>query len=151
LLGVKRTRIGARAYGDGEFLILAFLEKPLELQIKIEYAGIALGFISLIYLIRELFPQEFLKKLNIPSAWLTLTWLGLIILTNAKVYPRALNLYQLMILIAGVSQIVAIGFAIRRKREGARVFLAGFGAFFLTATHDILKTQPLIDTVPPSP
>ncbi|HET9236586.1 MAG TPA: 7TM diverse intracellular signaling domain-containing protein [Oligoflexus sp.] len=134
--------------GNAELLTFSFPETPLELQIKIEYSGIALGFVSLIYLIRELFPQEFLRKLNIPSAILTLIWLGLIVITPAKVYPHFLLFYQVLILIAGLSQIVAIGFAIKRKREGARVFLAGFGAFFLTATNDILKTQQLIDTVP---
>lgn len=134
--------------GNAELLTLSFPETPLELQIKIEYSGIALGFVSLIYLIRELFPQEFLTKLNIPSAMLTLLWLGLIVITPAKVYPHFLLFYQALILISGLSQIVAIGFAIHRKREGARVFLTGFGAFFLTATNDILKTQQLIDTVP---
>jgi HPt (histidine-containing phosphotransfer) domain-containing protein len=136
------------AAGNAELLTFAFPETPLELQIKIEYSGIALGFISLIYLIRELFPHEFLKRINIPIAILTMIWLGLIIITTAQVYPRLLVFYQAMIAFSGLCQLVAIGFSIYRHREGARVFLAGFAAFFMTAMIDILRTRQLIDTIP---
>jgi signal transduction histidine kinase len=148
--GLFALSLGLRTLvaGHANLLTFAFPETPLELQIKIEYSGIALGFSSMIYLIRELFPHEFLKKMNIPIAMLTLVWLGLIIVTTAQVYPRLLHFYQILIAVAGLCQLVAIGIASYRRREGARVFLAGFGVFFLTTMIDILTARHLIDVIP---
>jgi HPt (histidine-containing phosphotransfer) domain-containing protein len=150
--GLFAFSLGFRSLGAGHanLLTFAFPETPLELQLKIEFSGIALGFTSLIYLIRELFPHDFLKRINIPIAMLTIVWLGLILVTNAKVYPRFLLFFQILIAVAGFCQIVALGIATYRHREGAGVFLAGFGVFFLTAMIDILTTRQLMAIIPVS-
>jgi HPt (histidine-containing phosphotransfer) domain-containing protein len=130
--------------GQSQIMSMAFPETPLELQIKIEYLGIALTFFVLILLGHNLYPKEFPKLVAYPWAVIAGLWILLIVLTSALVFPQVLRLYQALILVAGTMLIGSLILAAFRGREGARIFVAGFAVFFATSVADILTAMSVI-------
>jgi len=150
LFGLFCLGISVRAMisGEGEVMTLLYPGVPLEIQFKLEYMGLALGFMTLTLLIHELYPKEFSRYISHPVAAIAGLWLLMIIVTPATIYPLVLRPMQLLIAVAGTCEFVALILASVRRREGARIFLAGFALFFIGGISDILSANSIIQMQP---
>jgi signal transduction histidine kinase len=148
--GVFCLAMGTRSIviGYGQIFTTVFPEAPLELQLKLEYLSIAVPFLAIVLLVHDLYPKELPKLLTKSFAALAGLWVFLIALTPASMYPQSLRIYQLFLVIAGFSMIAALILAAVRKREGALIFLMGFGSLFSAGLIDILVNMGVLQLPP---
>ncbi len=136
--------------GQGQIMAQVFPETPLELQLKIEYIGIAIGLAALTLLVHDLYPREFKKYVAYPIAAIAGAWALLILGSSGNIFPRFLRFFQLLVAFAGTWEIISLVVASLRRREGAVIFLMGFGIFFTTGLADILSAMEITESPPMS-
>lgn len=145
--GVFCLALGLRSLvmGQGELLTFLFPNFNFELQYKFEYLGMSIGVLAVAMLIRNLYPNEFRKSVFLFFITVNVFWSLLIFFSKASIYPQPLRIYQYLTLSAGISFLISLIIAAKRGREGAKLFLAGFFIFFLTAVNDLLVALDIID------
>jgi signal transduction histidine kinase len=145
--GLFCLSVGLRSLVKGGGFVIQYLlpQAPFELHLKMEYLGMSVGLGSIVMLSRYLYPREFNRHLAYTVAGATGFWTLLILVTNASIFPILLRPYQLLTFVSGHFVLIAVLLAAFRRREGARLFLVGFGGFYLTSFNDLMVAVNLIN------
>ncbi|MDY6792740.1 MAG: 7TM diverse intracellular signaling domain-containing protein [Thermodesulfobacteriota bacterium] len=96
--------------------------------------------------LHSLFPVEFSKKLLRAFMAIFSVLLGIVLVTPSDLYTRFIPVFHVITLLGGIYSLYVIFAAVRKKREGAVVFLLGFFLFFLTVVNDVFYDHVLIQT-----
>ena len=70
----------------------------------------------------------------------------LVLVTPARVFTHFLPPYQMLVLATAAYTSYALFLAVKRKRPGILIFLAGFGVLLVTMLNDILNSNNVIRT-----
>ncbi len=114
---------------------------------KLTYSSlIMIGALNLKF-IQTLYPRIIPLRLSrilivISSFFATLTWIVSTSISYYFVLP-----FQILLVATGIYLIHVLVLASKRYMSGSRILLFGFSFTFLTAIHDILNSQFLIDSV----
>jgi len=143
--GITCLLIAARSLVTGErYIIHLFPTLDWEVHTKIAYLTFYLGILAFTEYFRTLFPKECSKNIiYIINSVCTLFSVA-VLLTPAKFYTHTAPLFQIFTLLAAGYGFYALVLALKRKRQGAPVFLAGFVILFLTLVNDILYSNLLV-------
>ncbi|QGQ93904.1 response regulator [Paenibacillus psychroresistens] len=101
------------------------------------YGGIALTTLF----IRELYPDEFSKKIVRPMMWINCSFIMTILVLPTSIYTRLTNGFHLFVLLSCLYFIYGLIVAIKRKRNGSGLQMTGALILFGTMVHDILFLQ----------
>jgi signal transduction histidine kinase len=113
---------------------------------RVEMLGFSVGVIFFYSFLSNLFPKEVPKFLTVIVFAASAFYTFLIIFFTSKVHHNFLKPYQLIVVVAGFVVLYSLALAIKRRREGARIFVLGFIVLFGTVINDIMLTNRLIDT-----
>ncbi|MDF3818587.1 adenylate/guanylate cyclase domain-containing protein [Leptospira sp. 96542] len=119
-------------------LIESFPNIPFSILLRLEY----LGFYGLIppfgFFLYFLFPDEFEKIfLKIIVGYSSLN-IAFVLFLPIKVFTRTLLPFHIFTLFTMIYIIYVLIRAVKHKREGARLFLFGFVAYFTAGTNDLI-------------
>lgn len=129
-----------------QYLHSFFSAQSWEWLLKVQYLTLFCASLVFNWFLFSIFPQIYSKKIlwgiSLASAGFAL----LTLVTPAKIYSHAPTVFN-FILLAGISQnIYTMGVALKKKREGALIFLLGFSFFALTIINDALHQSEIIST-----
>jgi signal transduction histidine kinase len=113
---------------------------------RIEMLGFSVGVIFFYSFLANLFPKEVPKFLTTIVISASLVYTSLILFFTSKVHQNFLQPYQILIVAAGFAVLYSLGLAVKRHREGARIFVLGFIVIFGTVINDILMANRIIDS-----
>jgi two-component sensor histidine kinase len=113
---------------------------------RIEMLGFSVGVIFFYSFLANLFPKEVPKFLTVIVISASLVYTFLITFFTSKVHHNVLKPYQLLIVTAGFVVLYSLALAVKRRREGAGIFVLGFIVLFGTVINDILLANRLINT-----
>ncbi len=113
---------------------------------KIEMLGFSLGVIFFYRFLANLFPKEVPKFLTFIVISAGIVYTLLIVFFTSKVHHNALRPFQLLVVAAGFVVLYSLTLAVKRRREGSRIFVLGFIVLFGTVINDILLANRIIDT-----
>ncbi len=119
---------------------------PYGASTLIEMLGFTLAVICFYQFVTALYPKEVPKFLRIAVVSLSYLYTAVILTTDGHFYIRFLQPYQLLILIAGPVMVYSLLLAIKRRREGARIFVLGFVLLFGAVVNDILLHNGIVST-----
>ncbi|MCP4138520.1 MAG: SpoIIE family protein phosphatase [bacterium] len=96
--------------------------------------------------VHSLYPREFKKV----AVWILMILTGIftliLIFAQPDFYSWTMRLFQVVTLLMCLYVLIALIVAAYRKRQGALVFLSGFGFLFLMVLNDILYDNDIIST-----
>ncbi|MBF0353315.1 MAG: Hpt domain-containing protein [SAR324 cluster bacterium] len=143
--GVYCLMIAIRIMVTEERLLQStFPEVNWELWMKIEYLSFYLSFPVFSVFIWKLYSQEFPRNMIRLCLALGITASLIVLLTPAGFFTSTVIWYQLYVALFGLFELIVIFRAMRSKREGALIFMAGASALFLAMINDILHARNII-------
>ncbi|HYX38168.1 MAG TPA: 7TM diverse intracellular signaling domain-containing protein [Oligoflexus sp.] len=113
---------------------------------RVELLGFTLGVTFFYSFLANLFPKEIPKFLTVGIVSISLVYTALILIFASGVYQEYLRPYQLIVVLAGFVVLYSLSLAIKRRREGSRIFVFGFIILFGTVINDILYNNRVINT-----
>ena len=145
--GVFCLLIAIRSFVTGErYLIGLFPDFSWEVYTKIAYLTFYIAVPVFGYYFRHIFPEEISRYViflvNIVSALFS----GIVLFTPAKIYTHTTPIFQIFTVAVSCYGVYALILALKRRRRGAGVCLAGFAVLFLTMINDMLYSNLLIQT-----
>lgn len=139
--------ISLRPLVTGEyFLIQLWPDMPWDLMLKLEYLTLYLGLPTFATFMNSLFPIEFPKRVLRLIQAVGGVFSLIVIVAPAAVYSKTVQIYEIITAAACVFTFTAVIRAARQKREGARIFLTGTFAMFVTVINEILYDNMLVNT-----
>ncbi|MBI9084452.1 MAG: PAS domain S-box protein [Desulfobacterales bacterium] len=145
--GIFCLLMGIRLLATGERYILHFVPgMGYEWLNKIIYLSFYGCVPIFVMYAKTLFPQEVSGKINRASQVVALALSLWVLAVPARIYTNTMPGFQLWTLLLFLYGVWAIILSALRKRSGARIFLLGFLALFITTANDILYTRQIIDT-----
>lgn len=123
------------------FLLHLFPDTDIRLLIFFEYLTYYGGLTLTTLFIRELYPEEFSKKIIRPMVWIGCGFILTIIFFPTEMYTQWTNLFHFFVLLSCVYYIFGLVAAVRRKRSGAGLQITGGVILIATMVHDILFLQ----------
>ncbi len=96
--------------------------------------------------LRELYPDEFSKKIIRPIVWIGCGFILTVIFLPAELYTKWTNNFHLFVLICCPYYLYGFVRAIQRKRSGAVLQITGAVILMLTMVHDIVLLQGPLDS-----
>ncbi len=116
---------------------------------KFEYITAYSGLASFVLFVHCLFPKEFSKKYLIVVLLISIPATLLAIFFSPYIYASSwvLKTVQIVILLSIVYTEVILVVAVKNKRMGSLIFIAGTVIFFIAITNDILYSFGIIHTV----
>lgn len=131
---------------DERYLLHLFPVIPWEVNVRLEYLTLYIGFAFYIMFFHSMYRAEFSRKLTTLIRILFLLLAFFVLFTPPVIFSRTLLYVQLMMLLIGVYVLYTLILAIRHKREASTIFLVGFLVFFGTITNDILFDTEIIES-----
>ncbi|HET9239731.1 MAG TPA: 7TM diverse intracellular signaling domain-containing protein [Oligoflexus sp.] len=113
---------------------------------RIEMLGFSMGVIFFYSFLANLFPKEVPKFLTVIVISASIAYTLLIAFFTSKVHHTLLKPYQLLIVTAGFVVLYSLALAVKRRREGAGIFVLGFIVLFGAVINDILLANRLINS-----
>jgi len=123
-----------------------FGDFPLAISSKIEMFGFTLGVISFLLFLTSLYRKEIPKFLPFTLISLSSLYAAIVLFTDHSFYVHFLQPYQLAVVSGGLIVIYSLMLAVRRRRDGARIFVFGFLLMFTTVINDILYGHKIVNT-----
>ena len=138
--------VSMRNVAIGERIILEIFQLPWVIILKMEYLGFyaAIGLFGLFC--KGIFPNEFSSLVVKVYAWITGVVSLMVIATPPLWFSYLLEICQVLSILGGVYATYAMIMANIHKRDGAQVFLLGWGLFFASVVNDILSSNTIIAT-----
>jgi class 3 adenylate cyclase len=128
----------------GHRLIISIIPSlSWETILRLEYGTFYIAPAFFILFMHEVFREEVKKRIVYLGLVLSGFFSLLIVFAPVKVFTKALPVFQIYVLIIGVSMIFWLARAFRNKKEGAFVLLLGFILFFLVVVHDMAFAHAL--------
>ena len=116
------------------------------LLLKLEYLSMGLAVPTVALFMQSLFAGEFsrlfLRFIVAASAAVSLV----VLLTPGRVYSQLLPVCQGLILLTSLYGLYVLVLALKHRREGAFIFLAGFIVLSLGAINDIVHAEQMLQT-----
>ena len=136
---------GVRIIGTQTLLQQAFPEVDFyEFEFMLEYLGFYLLIPVFFSYLRAWYPREFHRFVSYLLWGIGALFSATVLLGPVDSYSHYVSYYEAVSLAAFVYTLIALGFAIARKRTGAWIINAGIWIIIGTATHDILANMGLI-------
>ncbi|MBI9082758.1 MAG: response regulator [Desulfobacterales bacterium] len=117
-----------------------------ELMAKLEYLTFYLSLPVFCRFVGSVFPEELSWRFQWTLGGVAGIYALLVICTPGRIFIHSVHTFQLITVLAGVYCLFVLSLAAYRKREGARIFMAGFFVLFMAALNDILHVQQIIQT-----
>jgi two-component system, sensor histidine kinase and response regulator len=139
--------IAVRILVTGQYFLLhLFPAIPWELLVNV--LGITLFLSAPVFLtfVHSLFPDFIPRRYVQIVNFIGTVFTGIAVFTPRIVYSHLIGSYQILIILSAVVVLYALFHEVRRKKEGAVVFICGFLVFFITVLNDILVDNDLIKT-----
>ncbi|WP_141732592.1 7TM diverse intracellular signaling domain-containing protein [Oligoflexus tunisiensis] len=115
---------------------------------RLEMWGFSLGVIFFYLFLSNLFPKEVPKFLSLIVISASTIYTLMILFFSAVVHQHVLRPYQLIVVTAGCFVLFySLTLAVKRRREGSRIFVLGFVTLFAALINDILLTNQIINSV----
>lgn len=145
--GVFCILMGVRMLATGERYIHQMIPGlTFEWHCKIVYLSLYLCVPFFIMYAKSLFTSELSSKIVAFSQIMGSAFSLLVLFTPARVYSHSMPVYHLLTVLILCYGTWVVWLAVRRHRDGARIFLAGFLVFMVTAVNDILYANLIIYT-----
>ncbi|TXK68910.1 response regulator [Paenibacillus sp. N3.4] len=123
------------------FLLHLFPSIHIRLLIFLEYMTYYGGITTTTLFIRELYPEEFSRKIIRPMVWIGCGFMLTILVFPVERYTQWTNIFHCFVLISCMYYLYGLVIALRRKRSGARLQITGAVILIATMLHDILLLQ----------
>ncbi|MBA4368162.1 MAG: hypothetical protein C0403_11065 [Desulfobacterium sp.] len=139
--------IALRILVTGQYFILhLFPAIPWELLTKV--LGITLFLTVPVFLtfVHSIFPDFIPRRYVRIVIFIGSVFTGIAVFTPRIVYSHLIRSYQILIILSAAVVLYALFHEVRRKKEGAIVFICGFLFFFITVLNDILVDNDVIKT-----
>ena len=146
-LGFFCFLVSIRTFALGEHMIqYDFFEFPYhEFKFKTEMLGYALGVMAFTRFTRILYPGEIPKWFTKLVVYPSLLYAAIIALTPVRFYMSLLDTYQLVTLLGIGGILIGAVRASMHRRDGAKLFLSGFGLMAVTIILDMLSGSGFIN------
>jgi len=145
--GVFCLLIGIRYLSTGEHHIQQFLPGlNFEWLVRFIYISFYLGPPMFIMYAKALFPDDISQKVLTITQGVGVTFTLLVLVSPARIFSYTMPAFQLLTLLLFLYGIWCFAVTIKRKRDGARLFLLGFLVFMVTGINDILYSRWIIHT-----
>ena len=145
--GVFCMIISFRLLMTGETFFLEYYpEMGFELMVRLIHLAFYVAVPVFFLFVYSLFPEEFHRKLLAVFLGLALIVSLIVVFTPAAVHSNLMKPYQVVTLIVFLYSIAIVIVAIKRKREGAAIFVSGVLILFVSAVNDIMYNNNLIQT-----
>ena len=145
--GIFCLLIAVRILTSGERYILHIIpDLQYDYLQKLVYISFYLSIAVFTLYVKNLFPDEFSKKIAAVAKYVTIILSVFALVTPTRVFSLTMpgaQIFALLLFLYGVKAALS---AVLHDRDGAKVFLAGFIVFFAAAVNDILYTRQIIDT-----
>jgi len=143
--GLGCLAILLRTFTTGErYIVQLYPDFPFELLSKLEYLGFYLAIGCFALFVQSLFPRETDRSTIKFLAGTAIGFSMLVLLTPLRFYSYTTPAYEMVTILALVYGFFILGRALRNKRQGAGIFLAGFIILSATAVNDILYSRQFI-------
>ncbi len=129
------------------FLTAVFSRINWEIQLKLEYLTYYMSVPLLMMFYRSLYPAEMPSRVLRAFQVVGLAFILTVILTPVRMFSYTLIPYSIYTASAFVCIALAIVSALKRSRDGAILFMAGFVIILLTAANDVLFSLDAIRSV----
>jgi len=117
-----------------------------ELAVKMEYLTFYLAVPIFASFLWKTFPDEFHRSLLAVIRTISLLFSVVVLLFPVRIFSYTIQAFQIATVIAGLYALYVITKAVINRRMGARVFLFGMTAFFISIVNDILYTNGALFT-----
>jgi PAS domain S-box-containing protein len=145
--GIFCFLIAARSLVTGErYLIYIFPDFNWEVHTKIAYLTFFAGVPVFAVYVKNIFPKEISGYAIYAVSIAGTIFSAIVLFTPARIYTYTAPLFQLFTIAAVGYGLFALIMAIRHKRQGVLIYLAGFMILFLTIVNDILYSNLLVTT-----
>jgi len=145
--GIFCLLIAVRSLVTGErYLIELFPDFNWEIHTKIAYLTFYTGVPVFAAYAGNIFPKEIPKYVIYVIVIVGALFSALVFFTPAKIYTNTAPAFQIFTLLVFCYGIYVLILAIYRKRQGARLYLAGFIVLVFAGVNDILYSNLLIET-----
>ena len=137
--------------GDGLVLTRRVSAFPWELQLKLEYLGLYLGVPLFLRYLGCLFPDEVSRRAQAAAGLAGGLFSAVVLVTPVRLFSRSYPAYALIAAVTIVYMGWALVQAVRRRRDSARLFLAGTVILGLAAINDLLFYANVVRTADLAP
>ena len=131
---------------DQQGILLFFPEIPWNLHVRLAYLSFTLGIPAFTLFLRSLFRDEMNAAATRAFNAIAAAYLALVLFAPPLLFTAFLTAFEIAIALGGLYCLGVLILAVRRKREGAPLFLAAFLFYLLCIGNDICYHQLLIDT-----
>lgn len=140
ILGVRGVLVGER------ILSASFPSVPFDYFYKMDILTIYTSVPLFMLYLFDIFPEESPRPLRIILVVPGILFSLLVLFTPARVYIYSIDWFSLIMALSGLCMLWIAGRAVRHKRDGSVVFIAGIIIALITVGNDILRTMYLIQT-----
>ena len=145
--GIFCILIAARILTTVErYFIQVFPGITWENFVKIEYLSFYLSIPVFATFFHFLFTNEISKISLRIVQYVGISFACIVLITPVKIFSHTVQACELFAFICFIYGIYIVLLGVRRKREGAKTFLAGFMILFITVVNDILDVNEIIRT-----
>jgi hypothetical protein len=139
--------VGLRVLTTGERYVMQLVPTlDWEVLTKVSYLTFYLGVAAFGLFVRALFFQEISPRVYRFVIAVSVLFSSAVLCLPARIYTHTAVPFQLFTIMVSVYGFYALILAVRHKRDGAGLCLAGFVVLFLTVLNDILYANLLVST-----
>lgn len=131
---------------DEQAILLLLPELPWSLHVRITYVTFVAAVPAFLFFVTSLYETETVVVANRILNGITLGYTALIALGPVFTFTALLPFFQIFLVTTGFYYVFIFARAVRRRREGASLFLAAFLVFLGFVVNDILYHRMLIAT-----
>lgn len=128
----------------GIYLVELYPEVPIRFIIMLEYLTYYGGVTMAVLFVRELYPQEFDRRIIRLFVGVGCVFIATVLLLPPETFTRLIDYFKVVSLLALAYMICGFSLALWRGRDGALLQLSGWLVFVAAAVHDILYSVGVI-------
>jgi len=144
--------VGTRTLFVGETLAVHWFPAiTWELAVRLEYLSANSAMVFLLLFISLQYPREARIKIRNLLLALEMLFIGFVLTTSAALYTQAIWLQEMLIVLDLFFILYVLALATKRRRDGARIHLAGLLFILLAVLNDIFMYGRWIHSIDLSP
>lgn len=143
--GLFSIQVGFRAFFDNNaFFYTLFSDEYWTVIHKLDVAAFSLTLPLFSLFVYSIFPKDFNKIVLRIFVSAGLLFTAIIFLTQSNFYMISLNYFEVFVLVAILYFLIVMFVSVKKKRDGALLFLVGSIVLFATAVNDILNQMRIL-------